>query len=340
MVEPQISVVIPCRNEAQTIDRLLDDLAKQDLGRPFTVVVADGLSDDGTWERLTERQSAAPDPYTLILVRNPDRTIPHGLNRAVEAAPAGVIIRVDAHGRIGSGFIRGIAEAIGDDESRLVGPRIEMIPDGDSAMAQTIALILNSTIGNGGTPSRIGTETIREVAHSVMSCWHRQVWARNRGFDESLLSNEDFDFDWRARINGCRVLSLPEPIYKLKARPGLISLARQRWRYGWWKGAVVRRHPRSLHARQTIPPLAILAVAPMAALAPIALAACACAWLGLVWVVALRSAARARIPVTTAAIALAPVVAAVVQFVWGGGMLAGLLANHPGRPQLPVRQSA
>ncbi len=40
---PSVSVVIPCRNEARHIERLLDALLRQEL-RPIEILVVDGGS--------------------------------------------------------------------------------------------------------------------------------------------------------------------------------------------------------------------------------------------------------------------------------------------------------
>ena len=48
-----ISIVVPCRNEVQAIEGLLESVLKQDLeGLRYEVIVADGMSDDGTHEIL------------------------------------------------------------------------------------------------------------------------------------------------------------------------------------------------------------------------------------------------------------------------------------------------
>lgn len=331
-----VSAIIPCRNEVACIGGLLDDLARQTLN-DFTVIVADGMSDDGTWELLQRRQEAARDPFRLILVQNPDRTIPHALNRAAEAAPNGLIIRIDAHGRIPDDFLACMAEALKDPQL-LAGPRIRMHAGGTGKVAAAIALILNSPIGNGGTPSRGGLPAPRSVAHTVMSCWHRQVWVDNGGFDESLLSNEDFDFDWRARARGCQVLSLPEPVYGLAARATLGGLARQRWRYGWWKAVVLRRHPASLHLRQMLPPLALVAAVPLALFAPVGFAFCALVWLLLVLALATRALVAQKPHRPLAILLLCLPAAGIVQFVWAAGLLAGLACNLPGPPRLRTRE--
>lgn len=336
MIPPRLSVIIPCRNEVRSIGGLLDDLAGQGV-EPLTVVVADGMSDDGTWDLLRNRAEEARDPFVLVPVRNPDRAIPHGLNRAVEAAPDGIIIRLDAHGRIGPGYLRVIAAAIGGSRELLVGPRIVMVPGREAVVARVIAAVLDSRAGNGGTPSRCRIREPRRAGHAVMSCWHRAVWAGNGGFDESLLANEDFAFDWAARSRGCAVLALPEPVYRLAARATLPALARQRWRYGWWKAAVLRRSPSSLHARQLVPVLMLVAAPPLAVLAPWWLAGLALAWVGLVWAAVLPGAVRARSASIPAVLGLAPIVVAIVHFVWAAGLLAGLLGNLPGPPRPGAR---
>ena len=42
------------------------------------------------------------------------------------------------------------------------------------------------------------------------------------------------------------------------ARPDLCSLARQYWRYGYWKVRMLRRYPQTLRWRQALPPIFVL----------------------------------------------------------------------------------
>jgi len=46
---PAVTVVVPARNEAETIERALKSLLAQDYPGPFRVVMIDDLSSDGTW---------------------------------------------------------------------------------------------------------------------------------------------------------------------------------------------------------------------------------------------------------------------------------------------------
>jgi succinoglycan biosynthesis protein ExoA len=69
---PFVSVVMPVRNERAYIERSLGAVLGQDYpAELMEIVVADGMSDDGTAEML--QQMAAADPRVTV-IENPKRT--------------------------------------------------------------------------------------------------------------------------------------------------------------------------------------------------------------------------------------------------------------------------
>src|SRR5215472_6586207 len=90
-----LTIVIPCRNEAGAIGGMLDSLRAQDCaGLDWEVIIADGISDDGTREILD--RYAAEEPRIRV-IENPSRTVPAGLNAAIRAARGEIVLRMDAH---------------------------------------------------------------------------------------------------------------------------------------------------------------------------------------------------------------------------------------------------
>ena len=79
-------------------------------------------------------------------------------------------------------------------------------------------------------------------------------------FDESLLSNEDYEFNVRVRKAKGRIWLDPKITAIYFARPNLQALAKQYWRYGFWKVKTLRRFPDSLRWRQVVPPLFITSI--------------------------------------------------------------------------------
>jgi glycosyltransferase involved in cell wall biosynthesis len=92
MPDPEISVLLPARNAAATLDAALRSLVIQSEPR-WECVVIDDHSTDGTPE--LSRQWARRDPRVRVL-GHPGRGIVAALNAALEAARAPLLARLDA----------------------------------------------------------------------------------------------------------------------------------------------------------------------------------------------------------------------------------------------------
>ena len=92
----KISIIIPCRNEKKHIGAFLDSVLQQDLKPDWEaeILVADGLSDDGTRDVLRQYSDRTP---AVRMIDNPGRIVSTGLNAAIGAAEGAIIIRMDAH---------------------------------------------------------------------------------------------------------------------------------------------------------------------------------------------------------------------------------------------------
>ncbi len=96
---PQVVAVVPARNEADVLDRSLGSLIAQDYPGPFSVILVDDHSNDGTAEvahrvaagartlLLVAEAPALPSPWTGKLW-----AMHHGVGRAAETAPDAVYI--------------------------------------------------------------------------------------------------------------------------------------------------------------------------------------------------------------------------------------------------------
>jgi succinoglycan biosynthesis protein ExoA len=326
----RFTVVIPCRNEAHTIAAVLADLERQDCPELFEVIVAEGRSEDATRDLLEKMVENRAFRFSLRIVDNPDKSIPSGLNRAVSAATGEYIVRIDAHARLPEHYLRMMTDALAEGAGDVVGPQVLNVPNSSSATAKTIAAMLNSRFGNGGTPSRSSIARPTPVVHTVMSCYRRAVWKAIGGYNESLLSNEDYEFDYRASRAGFSIVSLPRPIFQLIARSSLWELARQRWRYGKWKAKVLILHPGSVRLRQIIPILFLPATIWLAATELPFASMLLAIYCGIAGYSVLNdpSIRNADFSLKVKCVAMSPVVAAITHFVWSAGAFYGFI-NRP-----------
>lgn len=256
---PEVSIIVPVYNEEKTIRLLLDAISRQTYPSDRTeVILADGNSTDGTVAEIRRWQQEHSLPE-IRLVPNPKRIIPAGLNLAIQAAAGAFIIRMDAHCVPAEDYVERSVHALKADLGDNVGGRWEIRPGGDNWMARSIARAASSPLGVGDAKYRYSEEA--GYADTVpFGAFRRETLLKLGGFDENLLTNEDYDLNVRIRKAGGKIWFDPQIRCIYFSRPDLISLARQYWRYGFWKPRMLAKAPDSLRPRQLIPPLFVLSL--------------------------------------------------------------------------------
>lgn len=319
-----VSVIVPCYNEEATIGILLAAIREQTYPlADLEVVIADGGSTDGTRAAIDAFRAAHPD-LTLRLVENPRRIIPAALNRAIAAARGEILVRLDAHCRPYPDYI---ARCVADLEAGLgdnVGGVWEIQPGAPGCLAAGIAAAAAHPLGAGDALYRRGVTQARAVDTVPFGAFRRELVQRLGDFDESLASNEDYEFNARLRQAGGRVWLDPDIRSVYFARPTLRGLAAQYGRYGFWKWRMLLRHPRTVRLRQALPPAF---VAGLLLLPLLAFWWRPALWLWLAGVavyllILLAAGVRLALRERRACLALAlPAALAVMHLWWGGGFL-------------------
>jgi hypothetical protein len=109
-------------------------------------------------------------------------------------------------------------------------------------------------MGAGDALYRIGARA-GPVDTVPFGAFRRQLLQQVKGFDETLLTNEDYEFNVRIRRSGGVVWLDPRIVSGYVARRTLGGLAAQYWRYGFWKCRMLLRYPGTTRWRQALPPL-------------------------------------------------------------------------------------
>jgi len=251
---PLVSIIIPCYNEQATIRLLLEAIYQQTYPRKnLEVIIADGLSTDRTRTEITTFQEKNPD-LLIRVVDNPKKIIPAALNRGLEVANGHYIVRLDAHSMPESNYVQLCVTDLEAGLGENVGGVWEIRPGGEGWIAKAIAAAASHPLGVGDALYRYGKQA-GAVDTVPFGAFHRDTFLRLSGFDESLLTNEDYEFNTRLRLQGGKIWLDPQIRSVYFSRPNLASLARQYWRYGYWKWRMLRRYPKTLRWRQALPPL-------------------------------------------------------------------------------------
>ncbi len=251
---PFVSIIIPCYNERNTIRSLLEAILQQTYPRAdMEVVIADGRSSDGTQAEIAAFADAHPDLH-ITVVENPGRIIPAALNRALEKAGGKIIVRLDGHSRPYPDYVE---RCVADLETGLgenVGGMWEIRPGAGTWMAASISVAASHPLGVGDAFYRRPRKAAA-VDTVPFGSFKRELLALVGFFDETLPTNEDYEFNARVRKSGGRVWLDPAIRSIYQARPDLGGLIRQYFRYGFWKWRMLRRYPETLRWRQALPPL-------------------------------------------------------------------------------------
>ena len=319
---PRVSVIMPCRNEARFIVPVLEAILRQPAPPGgFEVIVADGLSTDGTRDLI--QQLAARDPR-VRLVDNPDHFTPHGLNAAIAAARGGIIVRMDAHTDYAPDYLVACVQALERTGADNVGG--PWIARGTSYLSRAIAAAFQSPFAVGGARGH-QRDYAGPVDTVYLGCWRKEAFARFGAFDEELVRNQDDEHNLRITRGGGVVWQDPAIRSWYVPRRSLGALFRQYRQYGYWKVRVIQKHRLPAAVRHLVPGgfvaalLAGVLAAPFLPAAGLLTLGLLAVYLACTGLAALATAARSEwrfAPVL-------PVVFAGYHFGYGLGFLHGLL---------------
>lgn len=319
---PCVSVIMPCRNEAWYIEPVLDAiLAMKNPPGGFEVIVADGMSNDGTRERVHEM--AQRDPR-IRLVDNPNRFTPHGLNAAIAAARGDIIVRMDAHTAYSSDYLCACVKALSTSRADNVGG--PWVAQGQGYLSRAIAAAFQSAFAVGGARGH-QREYEGPVDTVYLGCWHKSTFARFGTFDEELIRNQDDEHNLRITRGGGKVWQSTAIRSLYVPRHSLVALFRQYFQYGYWKVRVIQKHRLPASIRHVVPGAFVLALLVCGAAAFVFSFA---GWLGLGLGILYVACVVAAAVVTgfrseCKLVPVLPAVFAAYHFGYGLGFLRGLL---------------
>lgn len=333
--EVSVSVVIPCYNEANFIGKVLESLADQYESDRYEIIVVDGGSEDRTRDKIQAFKLARPD-LSVVLVDNPARKIPAALNLGIAAARGEIIARMDAHAAPPNGYVRRCVEVLSEEAAGVVGMPCHVLPASDAVWARAIASAVSHPFGVGDATYRLreGGAMLESVDTVAFACFRKSLWQELGGYNESLLTNEDYDFNYRVRLAGREVILDRSGHCDYFARSTLPGLAAQYRRYGGWKARMIRLHPRSIRLRHLVAPvfalsvLFLLALSVFSAPALMLLSAEVCLYLLLAlvfgWQITRRSNGGLQM------FLIMPLVFLTIHLTWGFSFLLGLVRQPRG----------
>ena len=275
-VAPRVSVIVPCRNESSHIATCVAGLLALDApAGGFEVIVADGMSDDGTREILekiaavsspvvpvgspstqadrspiSHLPSSHPNRPTIRVIDNPRRIVSTGLNAAIHAAHGEIIIRLDAHTEYAPDYVRECVAALRATGADNVGGPART--KAQTYIEKAVSAAYHSPFSVGG--ARFHDPDYEGYVDTVTyGCWPRSTFEKFGLFDEELVRNQDDEHNLRITRGGGKIYQSPKIKSWYRPRGSLKALFKQYMQYGYWKVRVIQKHKLPASWRHLVP---------------------------------------------------------------------------------------
>lgn len=314
---PTVSIVIPARDEASTIEQTVDAIRAQDYEGPMDIVVAEGASRDGT-RQIVDRLAESYEQ--LSVVDNPSGRTATGLNAAIRASTSQIVVRCDGHAILPPDYVKKAVRLLLETGAANVGGRQHAV--GEPGWQGAIAIAMTSPLGVGDSRFHYGGRA-GSVDTVFLGVFDRAILDEVGGFDETLIRNQDYELNHRIKKHGHVVWFDPSLVVEYRPRSSIRSLWNQYFEYGKWKRVMLASNPSALKWRQVAPVALLLGLAGsgVAVLTP---------WRRFAWLVpgayfgfVVVGAAVEAVKRRQASALLLPIVLPTMHVAWGLGFLAG-----------------
>jgi len=251
-VNPPVSILMPVRNAAKTLDNAVHSILGQTYPEISEIILAIAPSDDST-EDIAENFKI--EDGRIQVLSNPSGKTATALNKAAEVASGEYLVRVDSHCEIPPEYVEDAIETIVRTGAGNVGGIQKAV--GENTFQKAVAVAMTSRFGVGNSKFHYGgeegpTDTV------YLGVYDAVLFRELGGFDETLVRNQDYELNIRIRRAERVVWFNPNLVVSYFPRSNFLGLSSQYFQYGKWKRKVIVKDIRSIKIRQIIPPLNFL----------------------------------------------------------------------------------
>ena len=260
----KIAIICPCFNEFDYVDDFILALSSQTIFDDATYAVkvyfVDGLSDDGTFEKLLDFSKSNAN---IEVIKNIDRYVSCGLNIAIsslESENINLLVRMDFHSIYPPTYISYLVKQFYEIKAKdpcvvNVGVGLVTCPPDESLKSHIISKVVSSKYGVGSSDFRVSSLDSSPIKVDTVpfGCFDFSVFKRVGKFDTELLRNQDDEFNLRIVNDGGSIYLLPGLRVKYFARSNLHDLFRMFYQYGFFKPLVNYKRNSFASLRQFMP---------------------------------------------------------------------------------------
>ncbi len=249
--QKSVSVIVPCKNEYNYIERFLESLIEQDFNKSkMEIIIIDGNSSDGT--RGIIKKFIKKYNY-ISLLTNKNGIIPVSLNMGLKKTKGDIIIRMDVHSLYPENYISRLIYWQNYLKADNVGAKWDIISNNNSKKSHAIAIACGIPISVGNVSYKLGTDKPKEVDTVPYGCYKKEIFQNIGLFNEELFINQDDEFNFRLKKTGGKIFLIPDIVIKYFARENFNKLFLQYFKYGYEKPIILKRYKSLPKLRHFVP---------------------------------------------------------------------------------------
>ncbi len=256
MKNSRVSIVVPCRNEVNNIENLINSILSNDYDMSLVeVLIVDGMSDDGTRELINLKFGH----YSFIsLIDNVKQKTPYAFNLGIKHSKGDIIIILGSRHVASSNYISEVVQIL--QENMSIGCVGGVVNNAyENKTSEIISKAMASTFGIGFSNFRaIKEDSYVDTIGSP--AFRKEIFDEIGYFDERLTRNQDDDFSFRLIKAGYKILLKANICIEYVVRGSFSKLFKQYKQYGYWKVFVNKKHKTVTTLRQIFPLLFVLSL--------------------------------------------------------------------------------
>lgn len=244
----KVSVIIPVRNEEKDIKNMIDSILLQDYPlNDIEYIFVDGSSTDNTKNIIDSYKDKIPN---LLVLDNPNKTVPYSMNIGIRASRGKYIVRLDAHTEYANDYIsKCIYYLDTTDAANVGGP---MITKGNTKVQRVVAASYYSSFAlGGGLFHKPDFEGYVDTVY--LGAFKKETLLKVGLYDEKFTRNQDGELNIRILESGGKIFLTPNIRSLYYPRDSLKKLFSQYFQYGFWKVRVIRKHKKLSRLSHIIP---------------------------------------------------------------------------------------
>jgi len=249
---PEVTILMPCYNEAAFIGRALDSLVDGWTRKNCEFLIIDGGSRDGTQSIAAE--FIENSGISARILDNPRRLQTFALNLGIKEARGQFIVRADAHCIYPADYVRHFVGLLAaKEETGVANVGGTMWPIGTWSVQKAIALAMRHPLGVGDAKFHLGTGAGGYVDTVFLGTFRKTLFDDIGVFDTHAPTNEDAELNLRILKAGKKVFLDPSMKILYYPRGSFRSLFRQYFRYGRGRAYTAWKHRKLTSWRQAGP---------------------------------------------------------------------------------------